>query len=47
VNHGLQLRYDENHRGKMIFTRTQVQNDILLDLHFYIMNDYLLTKLNA
>jgi hypothetical protein len=51
VNHGLsellQLRYDENHRRKTIFTRTQVQNDILLDLYLYIMNVYLVTKLNA
>jgi hypothetical protein len=49
-NHGLpkllQPRYDENHRGKMIFTETQVQNDILLDLYLYIMNGYLVTKLN-
>jgi hypothetical protein len=51
VNHGLpellQPRYDENHRGKMIFTGTQIQNDILLDLYLYIMNVYLVTKLNA
>jgi hypothetical protein len=51
VNHDLpkllQPRYDENHRGKMIFIGTQVQNDILLDLYLYIMNDYLVTKLNA
>jgi hypothetical protein len=51
ANHGLpellQPRYDENHRGHVIFTGTRVQNDILLDLHLYIMNDYLLTKLNA
>jgi hypothetical protein len=33
--------------GKMIFTGTQIQNDILLDLYLYIMNDYLVTKLNA
>jgi hypothetical protein len=50
ANHGLpkllQSRYDENHRGKMIFTGTQVQNDILLDLYLYIMNGYLVTKLN-
>jgi hypothetical protein len=50
ANHGLpkllQPRYDENHRGKMIFTGTQVQNDILLDLYLYIMNGYLVTKLN-
>lgn len=35
VNHGLpellQARFDEKHRGKAIFTGTQVQNDILLD----------------
>jgi hypothetical protein len=51
VNHGLsellQARYDENHRGNAFFTGTQVQNDILLDLYLYIMNDYLATKLNA
>jgi hypothetical protein len=51
ANHGLpellQPRYDENHRGKTIFTGTQVQNDILLDLYLYIMNDYIVTKLNA
>jgi hypothetical protein len=51
VNHGLpdllQPRYDENHRGKTIFTETQVQDDILLDLYLYIMNGYLVTKLNA
>jgi hypothetical protein len=51
VNHDLpklfQPRYDENHRGKTIFIGTQVQNDILLDLYLYIMNDYLVTKLNA
>jgi hypothetical protein len=51
VSHGLpdllQPRYDENHRGKTIFTGTQVQDDILLDLYLYIMNDYLVTKLNA
>jgi hypothetical protein len=43
----LQPRYDENRRGKTIFTRTQVQNNILLDLYLYIMNGYLVTKLNA
>jgi hypothetical protein len=43
----LQPRYDENHRGKTIFTGMQVQNDILLDLYLYIMNEYLVTKLNA
>jgi hypothetical protein len=43
----LQACYDENYRGKAIFTGTQVQNDILLDLYLYIMNDYLATKLNA
>jgi hypothetical protein len=51
ANHGLpkhlQARYDENHRGKAIFTGMQEQNDILLDLYLYIMNDYLATKLNA
>jgi hypothetical protein len=51
VNHGLpellQPRYDENHRGKTIFTGTQVQNDILLDLYLYIKNEYSATKLNA
>jgi hypothetical protein len=51
ANHGLpellQPRFDENHQGKTIFTRTEVQNDILLDLYSYIMNDYLVTKLNA
>jgi hypothetical protein len=51
VNHGLlellQSRYDVNHRGKTIFIGTQVQNDILLDLYLYIMNYYLVTKLNA
>jgi hypothetical protein len=51
VNHGLpellQPHYDENHRGKTIFTGTQVQNNILLDLYLYIMNEYLTTKLNA
>jgi hypothetical protein len=51
MNHGipelLQPRYDENHRGKSIFTGTQVQNNILLNLYLYIINDYLLTKLNA
>jgi hypothetical protein len=51
MNHGipklLQPRYDENHRGKVVFTGTQVQNNILLDLYLYIMNDDLLTKLNA
>jgi hypothetical protein len=51
VNHDLpklfQPRYDENHREKTIFIGTQVQNDILLDLYLYIMNDYLVTKLNA
>jgi hypothetical protein len=51
TNHGLskllQPRYDENHRGKTIFTGMQVQNDILLDLYLYIMNEYLVTKLNA
>jgi hypothetical protein len=43
ANHGLpellQPRYDENHQGKTIFTGTQVQNDILLDLYLYIMNE--------
>jgi hypothetical protein len=51
ANHGLpellEPRYDENHRGKTIFTRTQVQNNILLDLYLYKMNEYLTTKLNA
>jgi hypothetical protein len=51
ANHGLpeflQPRFDENHRGKTIFTRMEVQNDILLDLYLYIMNVYLVTKLNA
>jgi hypothetical protein len=51
ANHGLpellQTRYDENHRGKTIFTGTHVQNDILLDLYLYIMNGYLVIKLNA
>jgi hypothetical protein len=51
VNHGLlellQPRYDVNHRGKTIFIGTHVQNDILLDLYLYIMNYYLVTKLNA
>jgi hypothetical protein len=43
TNHGLpellQPHYGENHRGKTIFTGTQVQNDILLDLYLYIMNE--------
>jgi hypothetical protein len=43
----LQPRYDENHRGKPISTRTLVQNDILLNMYLYIMNSYLVTKLNA
>jgi hypothetical protein len=51
ANHGLpellQPRYDKNHHGKMIFIETQVQNNILLDLYLYIMNDYLVTKLNV
>jgi hypothetical protein len=51
ANHGLpkllQPSYDENHRGKTIFTGTQLQNDILLDLYLYIMNGYVVAKLNA
>jgi hypothetical protein len=51
ANHGLpkllQPRYDENHRGKTIFTGTQLQNEILLDLYLYIMNGYVVAKLNA
>jgi hypothetical protein len=43
----LQPRYDENHRGKTIFTGTRLQNNILLDLYLYIMNSYVVAKLNA